>query len=369
MKQIFSGALLGSIITVCSLILCMCGSITFMFTSIASSVQNFNTTALNMTPDENISKFVFIDGEKTAQDKILSLKFDGIILTVDESNGVGSIFGTETTLYGENADKLFSDIAKDTSIKGVVIEINSPGGTVIGSKMFGKAILDYKKATGNPVFAYVPQMAASGGYWIAVSADKIFVEDGASVGSVGVIMGPLARYKDILSTGNILSYTETKSGINMEYFTAGKYKDMGNPFRDMLPEERKHIQDDLDMTYQDFVSYIVSNRKNLNRDKLVNEYGAHMWTGQKAINNGYADVISDRKNVYTELAKQKKLSNYQIVGINPIQNNPFAKLFGLSVTTLLDKNNTNISKYTSICDTKQSLIIDISAMNICESRK
>ncbi|TQE50862.1 signal peptide peptidase SppA, partial [Leptospira borgpetersenii] len=132
------------------------------------------------------------------------------------------------------------DIEQNPNIKGILIEINSPGGTVGASQEVYNELMRLRKT--RKIVVSMKDMAASGGYYIASSADKIFALSGTITGSIGVIaMAP--NIKGLLD----------RYGVKMRTYKEGKYKDSLSLFRDSTPEEDEMIQKMLSDTYNEFV--------------------------------------------------------------------------------------------------------------------
>ncbi len=197
-------------------------------------------------------------------------------------------------------------------VKAILLHINTPGGTVDDSDGIYRMLLKYKKKYQVPIYAYVDGMCASGGMYIASSADKIFASTPSVIGSVGVILGPAFNFSTLMDRYGVQSLT----------LTQGKDKDMLSPFRPWQPGEEiclKNITADL---YDRFLTIVTSARPDLSRDKLVNEYGAQVYVAEQAQSYGYIDVAdADYDMAVSELAKEAKIpenQEYQVMTIGPM---------------------------------------------------
>ena len=207
-------------------------------------------------------------GPANASNTMLALNISGAI----EGAGQGSMFATGTYGY-EIAEQLDALGADDYS--GVLLLMDTPGGSIYGSRAIADAVIRYQERTGNKVVAYVQSVAASGGMYAMAPADAIISDYGTFVGSIGVIFGPFERYRDVTGlTGNILtSGVETEGGITQEYLTRGTAKDFGNPFRDMTDEERAVYEGmDVGTTSSSSSSPSIA----ASRDRIRDELGAHV---------------------------------------------------------------------------------------------
>ena len=163
--------------------------------------------------------------------------------------------------------------------KAVALEISSPGGSPVQSSLIAARIRRLAEEKDIPVFAFVEDVAASGGYWLAVAADEIFVDRGSVVGSIGVI-----------SAGFGLSGTLEKIGAERRVYTAGKSKSMLDPFQAEKPADVKRLKgllDDLHVYFKEHVSARRSGKLAEGKDLFTGE----IWIGEKAIEVGLADKI------------------------------------------------------------------------------
>jgi protease IV len=156
------------------------------------------------------------------------------------------------------------------SIKAVVLRVNSPGGVVAPTQEIFAAIQRARKA-GKPVVASLGAVAASGGYYVAVAADRIYANPGTLTGSIGVVM-QLANLEGLLK----------KVGVDYVVVKAGAYKDVGNFARTMSPEERKMLQALLDDVYSQFVEAVSEGRGLEKKDVLAFAEG-RIYSGQQAL--------------------------------------------------------------------------------------
>lgn len=242
-------------------------------------------------------KYVFGNGAK----QLLSIRIDGTIVGT-EADGGGFLTGSDQTSGYDVKKKLYT-AAEDPSIYGVVLEISSPGGTIYGAHAIADGVKYYKQKTNQPVYTYVEGLAASGGYWAAASTDKIFADYGSDVGSIGIIMGPFEYYdKPIAQDGGLLSGgIVTENGIQSTYITAGKSKDLGNPYRKMTDDELKVMQQGVNNEYDNFVSY-VSERRDIPGDTIRNQLGALTYDNKTAQSNKLIDGTASREGTYDRLA-------------------------------------------------------------------
>jgi len=183
-------------------------------------------------------------------------------------------------ISSEHLVEELDEYADDPSIKAVVIRIDSPGGGVVVSQEIYNAVRHAKKE-GKKVVVSMGSVAASGGYYIAAAADKIVANPGTLTGSIGVIM-EFANVEKLLE----------KIGVKGVVVKAGEYKDMGSPFRDMTPQERKLLQDVIDDVHNQFVKAVAEGR-NLPESDVRAIADGRIFTGQQALALKLVDQMGD----------------------------------------------------------------------------
>lgn len=221
--------------------------------------------------------------------------------TIYAAGGSGSFLSAGTYGY-EIADQIDAMSAEDST--GLLLLMDTPGGTINGSKAIADAVARYQERTGHKVVAYVQGMSASGGMYAMAGADEIIADHGTLIGSIGVIMGPFTRLREVTATtGTILTdgYTTT-GGITQEYITAGTGKDFGNSFRDMTEAERTNYQNGINVEYDAFVNHVAAGRR-MPADRIKNELGAFMFDPKTAIDKGLVDQMLGRDAAFRRAAE------------------------------------------------------------------
>lgn len=267
------------------------------------------------------SSFTTLYGDESSKTYILSIPIRGIIIgDEDELGGVGSFLESGFTA-GYDVERQLREAAENDKIKAVLLDINSPGGTIYGAHAIAQAVEDYRKKTGRPVYAFVSGVAASGAYWGAISTDKLIADYGSQTGSVGVISGPYTFYDDI--TAQQASLFEpgivTQNGIQQLYITAGTSKDLGNPYRRMTEEEVRHEQTAVNNEYDAFVDYVAQRRK-VPAQTIRSVWGALVFENKRALEYRLIDEVGDRQFSYTSLAKAADISDsFQVIEEESVQ--------------------------------------------------
>lgn len=245
-------------------------------------------------------------GSPTAPNTIRAVRIAGPILAGAE-DGVALTAAT----YGyEVADVIDGLDAADAA--GLLLIINTPGGTVNGSRAIADAVARYQERTGKKVAVHVQGMSASGGMYAMAGADEIMADHGSLIGSIGVIYGPFSRYRDVVAiTGNAFeSGVVTEGGITQEYLTQGRDKDFGNPFRDMTAEEREVMTTSMANLYNDFVA-AVSTGRGIPEQTIRDDLGAHIFDPKTAIAKGLIDAELGIDEAYRRTA--------ELAGVDPAQ--------------------------------------------------
>lgn len=249
-----------------------------------------STALTNLTP-------VYGDGSN----QLLSIKVEGVIAGESESDSfLGSLSGLSSGYAIK--DQLIA-AAKDSTIKGVILEINSPGGTIYGAHAIADGVEYYRTQTKKPVYAFISGLGASGAYWAAVSTDKIVADYGSDIGSIGVIMGPFEYYNKVIATdGGLLGGgVITQNGVEQTYITAGRSKDIGNPYRRLTTDEVTALQRQVNNEYDNFVTYVAA-RRQLTADTIKTQIGALSYDNKTAQSLKLIDATGNRDDAYDQLA-------------------------------------------------------------------
>lgn len=257
-------------------------------------------------------EYQLIKGPQLSENKILAIHVTGVILDENSGNPFDFLQGSAT--YGSDVKEMLKRAAEDKSVKGVLIEISSPGGTITGSKAISDGIEYYREKTKNPVYAHITGEGMSGGYWSAAATDKIIAEYGSMTGSIGVILGPMKQYNKVLDESDASGSVGTRDGIDTRYFTAGKYKDTGSPYRPLSDEEEKHWQSMMNNEYDMFVDH-VAKRRNLTKDYIQNTVKALPYGNKAAIDLKLIDENGSQEETLKQLAEKAGLkeNEYQFI--------------------------------------------------------
>ena len=261
----------------------------------------------------NDGVFKHVDGNVNSENIISEIELNGPIVSNISENILGSVI---QFIDPEKVNKYLKEL-KSIKPKILLININSPGGTVSDSAYLEKIINNYKKNNNVKVYFYSSQILASGGYWAATSADRIFANYGSIIGSIGV-SGPSWFYYDnpvSISDGILGKKMETKNGIKIFDQTAGKSKDLYNPFREPTKVELDHLQKLVEEIYDDFILQ-VSKSRNIEADIIKNDIGALIYTSKQAKKNFLIDDIIDYDDLIKKIVQENNLQNFKHIKSN-----------------------------------------------------
>jgi protease IV len=230
-----------------------------------------------------------------------------------ESNLVGGDHTALVELKGviddtaeANADDIVTalrDAFKDKGTRGVIMRINSPGGSPVQAGYINDEIYRLRKEyPQKPLYAVVTDICASGGYYVASAADKIFVDKASIVGSIGVRMGGLTTFGFVDAM--------KKLGIERRMLAAGDDKAMLDPFSPLKNDEVKHVTKLLEDIRQQFIAVVKKGRgTRLKGDDHILFNGLY-WTGEQAIGLGLADGFGTSSSVARDLIGAEKIVDY-----------------------------------------------------------
>ncbi len=269
-----------------------------MYSSLSSASLIEQNTTMTILPDANGKREVV----SVSSPAILQIPITGII-------------GEPKKLDAETIGNILLDsrsgLLSADRVKGILLYLNTPVGTVVDSDAIYRMLEEYKTRYHVPIVAYVEGLCASGGMYIASSADEIFSGPSGIIGSVGVIFGPMFNIYDFMQ----------KVGLQAQTLTRGLDKDEFNPTRPWKPDEGSALNEVIAFTYQRFVDVVTKARPNLSKEKLINEYGARVFNCMQAQKLGYIDhAMSSRDEALLALLTKANIDPakpYQVVHLSP----------------------------------------------------
>jgi protease-4 len=188
---------------------------------------------------------------------------------------------------------------KDAATAGVVLRINSPGGSPVQAGLISDEIRRLKGLHPNvPVYAVVEEICASGGYYVAAATDRIYVDKASLIGSIGVLMD-----------GFGFTGTMDKLGVERRLLTAGENKGFLDPFSPLSESQREHARKMLGVIHQQFIDTVRKGRGERLKDS-TDLFSGLVWTGATAIELGLADELGSLRSVARDVIKAEDLVDY-----------------------------------------------------------
>lgn len=208
------------------------------------------------------------------REKIAIIKVDGVITEETRERVVG----------------LLKEAEKRLDIPGVLIYINSPGGSVVPAQEIYDYVMRIKKK--KPVYCYISSIGASGAYYIASSCDRIYAQRGSLVGSIGVIFSvtDLQKLMD-------------KIGLKIVTVKSGKYKDTGSPFKPLTDEEKEYIRSLIMDVHKQFIEDVAKARR-LSIEKVEKIADGRVFTGTEALELSLVDAIGSAEDAVYDLSRR-----------------------------------------------------------------
>jgi len=217
-----------------------------------------------------------LEGE--GQAKILLLDISDVISDKKKANGIG--FRQRASLVARIKEEI-QKAEKDKAVVGIIVRINSPGGTVAATDTIYHELVEFKKRTGARIIACVTGLAASGGYYVASAADEIVAHPTAIAGNIGVIAMKF-NVEQLLS----------KIGIQEEVVKSADKKDIWSPLRPSTPEETEIIQTVIDTLHERFVEVVYAGRKpRLTKEEVERLADGRIFTAEQALEVKLVDRI------------------------------------------------------------------------------
>ena len=241
----------------------------------------------------------------TIPDRVAVINIEGTIVCGADSKE--NLFQQANGITSGTIMKQIREAAADTSVKALVLRIDSGGGSATAAEEVGRELLRFKEQTKKPIVATMGNTGASAAYWIAACAsDKIYANATTLTGSIGVYM-PYMNTEELFK----------KIGITSDKIKSGPYKDILTNDRPMTPEEKEILQNIVDEIYDQFV-YTVSAGRRMETSKVRAIADGRIYTGRQAKNIGLVDELGD---YYDALAAAGTLAKIQLGkdGLPPVK--------------------------------------------------
>jgi protease-4 len=293
--------------------------------------ENWGNKAL-----EKISQTAFTEQKKARRwgifFKLATLIYLSILLFffVSSNNNKIAATGDFTALISINGEissqseanaidfkRNLNDAYSNPGTKGIILSINSPGGSPVQAGIMNDEIRRLKSLNPQiPIYAVVDDVCASGAYYVAVATDSIFVDKASIVGSIGVLMDGFGFEQSI-----------NKLGIERRLMTAGKNKAALDPFLPVNPEQKAHVQNLLDQVHKQFINVVKDGRgaRLLAGDEI---FSGLFWSGEKSIKLGLSDYLGNVDYVAREIIGHKRIEDFTTYETFADR---FAKQLGVSI--------------------------------------
>jgi len=238
--------------------------------------------------------------EGNGKPKILLLDLDGTISFEEEADELKlTTMPSKVAFFREALRKA----EEDSDIAGVIVRINSPGGTVTASDTIYHEIMSFRQKTKIPVNAYIMELGTSGGYYVASASDRIIASPTAITGSIGVIA---MRFN--------MEGLFSKIGVSEETYKSGPKKDFWSPFRPTTPEEQKMLQDMIDKLYARFVGVVYANRQKLLTEQEVKVLAdGRILTAGEALETKLIDQVSYLDEAIDSMKKALHIEQARVI--------------------------------------------------------
>jgi protease IV len=255
--------------------------------SVVVNVAQFGTTLAGGEVRQTV-----ISGE--GSDKIAVVPIDGLI----DDNSV------------ETFDKVLKDVEKDSAVKALVVEIDTPGGSATASDEMYHRLDRFKNEKKVPVVVAMRGMATSGGYYVSCAADYIFAEPGCLTGNIGVLF-PRFNMSKMFDKWGLEETTLTATT------TGHSYKNAGSMFKPENPQDEAYLQGLVDGTFAQFKAVVQTGRKAKLIDKLGDVFSGKAFIAQDALDRGLVDQIGYPDKAYDYAASAAGVTNRSVVRYTP----------------------------------------------------
>ena len=256
------------------------------------------------------------------KDKILLVDISGVISTKSKSGLLP--FGSSISIVTRVREEL-EKAAKDDKIQGLVLKMNTPGGTVTASDILYQEIKTFKEEKKIPVVVCMMDVAASGGYYIALAADTILAHPTSITGSIGVIALKF-NAEELLE----------KIGVEDESIKSGDKKDIWSPFRPSTPEERKIMEEIIDSLFQRFLEVMAEGRKELSMEQIKKLADGRVYSARQALDLKLIDRIGYLEDAVEIVKRKAGIREARVVVYHrpfSYRNNIYSKMFSPDLST------------------------------------
>lgn len=259
---------------------------------------------------------VLVDGKRSQDQKIVVIPIHGIIM--EEGDGPGSRH------LVTDIRKILRNLREDEDVKAVVLDIDSPGGGVTASDQIYHELHRFRKETGIPIVALFGDVAASGGYYVAMASDHVMAHTTSITGSIGVI-SQFPMVKELMEKIGV-EITTIKS-LNEE--GRPSFKDIGSPFREMTPPERVLFQNLVTEMWQRFTSVVAEGRKGkLTLEQVRDLADGRVFTGEQALKLKLVDSLGYQEDAFARARELGDAADAKVIRLK--HRSTFLELLSMS---------------------------------------
>lgn len=245
--------------------------------------------------DKIVALSNYQENTQISKDKIAIIYAEGTIVLNGEKGGIGS------SVFPARIFNELEKAKKDSSIKGIVLRINSPGGSALASNLISNRLKEISKE--KPIYISIGGVAASGGYYIAANGNKIFAEKESITGSIGVV-SLIPNFNEMMK----------KIDVNVESVKKGEYSDLFSLTKNFTAEDEEKIYGSSVKVYNEFLD-VVAQGRGLDRNYVHTIAQGKVWLGEEGKELGLVDEIGGLEDTISSLAKELNLQNYSCVEI------------------------------------------------------
>lgn len=265
-------------------------------------------------------------------DSVAVLHIEGTITSEQSS----SIFSSPETYNQDYLVSTVKDLVNDESNHGILLYIDTPGGEVYATDELYLELMEYKKVTKRPIYAYCAGMAASGGYYLACAADEILMNRNCLTGSIGVTAGTFINLSGFLE----------EHGIKTTSVYVGDNKTMGSTYEEFTPEQKEIYTTILKETYDQFVD-IVAEARDIDKKDVETLADGRIYSPKQAVANGLVDEILSYEDAQAKMRKECDLADsVEFVDYEPVVDTGLSSL----LSAISSANRSDLDSYLSHLD-------------------
>jgi len=273
-------------------------TVVFLISALSGLYIIFTGGGGGPAPSAQRQRFTGTTSSSRVREGVALIRIRGVISEPSGSSGFGDPAGASTIA------RRIRETADRNNVKAIILDINSPGGTVAAVQDIYNAINYAKNKKSKPVIALMRDVAASGGYYISAACNKIIAQPGTLTGSIGVIL-QTSDFTGLMS----------KVGVQFGAIKSGKFKDMGSSFRPMTDEEKALFQDLIGDSYDQFFEAVSAGRPGIAPDVLKGYADGRVFTGRQALKIGLIDALGGQDEALQAAGDLAKLKNPQIISV------------------------------------------------------